>query len=209
MEIQSYPKQTDAIQQLVVGRADATITQDTEAAFRESCPTRAVQDRLHLSRSRRPSASISDKAQSRWRRHWRRRSRPCATTARWPRSRRPGTCRWRARTTRQKFPARHPKRPRRRSDVAKRARGRQTDGIRPPDLLGGADLADLRRRGSADHRAGRRRAGSGQRHRTHRRAAARVFPGTGAVGEPRPTSGSSGRSRRCCSCCSSGTRCRS
>jgi polar amino acid transport system substrate-binding protein len=36
MEIQSYPKQTDAIQQLVVGRADATITQDTEVAFRES-----------------------------------------------------------------------------------------------------------------------------------------------------------------------------
>ncbi len=35
MEIQTYPKQTDAIQQLVVGRADATITQDTEAAFRE------------------------------------------------------------------------------------------------------------------------------------------------------------------------------
>lgn len=34
--IQPYPKQTDAIQQLVVGRADATITQDTEAAFRES-----------------------------------------------------------------------------------------------------------------------------------------------------------------------------
>jgi polar amino acid transport system substrate-binding protein len=36
MTIQPYPKQTDAIQQLVVGRADATITQDTEAAFRES-----------------------------------------------------------------------------------------------------------------------------------------------------------------------------
>jgi polar amino acid transport system substrate-binding protein len=36
MTIQSYPKQTDAIQQLVVGRADATITQDTEAAFRET-----------------------------------------------------------------------------------------------------------------------------------------------------------------------------
>ena len=36
MEIQTYPKQTDAIQQLVVGRADATITQDTEAAFRET-----------------------------------------------------------------------------------------------------------------------------------------------------------------------------
>ena len=35
MEMQSYPKQTDAIQQLIVGRADATITQDTEAAFRE------------------------------------------------------------------------------------------------------------------------------------------------------------------------------
>jgi polar amino acid transport system substrate-binding protein len=35
MTIQTYPKQTDAIQQLVVGRAVATITQDTEAAFRE------------------------------------------------------------------------------------------------------------------------------------------------------------------------------
>lgn len=34
--IQPYPKQTDADQQLVVGRADATITQDTEAAFRET-----------------------------------------------------------------------------------------------------------------------------------------------------------------------------
>jgi polar amino acid transport system substrate-binding protein len=36
LTIQQYPKQTDAIQQLVVGRADATITQDTEAAFRAS-----------------------------------------------------------------------------------------------------------------------------------------------------------------------------
>jgi polar amino acid transport system substrate-binding protein len=36
INIQPYPDQTDAIQQLVVGRADATITQDTEAAFRES-----------------------------------------------------------------------------------------------------------------------------------------------------------------------------
>jgi polar amino acid transport system substrate-binding protein len=35
IEIQTYPKQTDADQQLVVGRADATITQDTEVAFRE------------------------------------------------------------------------------------------------------------------------------------------------------------------------------
>jgi polar amino acid transport system substrate-binding protein len=35
IDIQAYPDQTDAIQQLVVGRADATITQDTEAAFRE------------------------------------------------------------------------------------------------------------------------------------------------------------------------------
>jgi len=35
MTIQTYPRQTDAIQQLIVGRADATITQDTEAAFRE------------------------------------------------------------------------------------------------------------------------------------------------------------------------------
>jgi polar amino acid transport system substrate-binding protein len=35
INIQTYPKQTDADQQLVVGRADATITQDTEAAFRE------------------------------------------------------------------------------------------------------------------------------------------------------------------------------
>jgi polar amino acid transport system substrate-binding protein len=36
INIQPYPDQTDAIQQLVVGRADATITQDTEAAFREN-----------------------------------------------------------------------------------------------------------------------------------------------------------------------------
>jgi polar amino acid transport system substrate-binding protein len=36
IDIQSYPDQTDAIQQLIVGRADATITQDTEAAFREN-----------------------------------------------------------------------------------------------------------------------------------------------------------------------------
>ena len=35
INIQTYPNQTDAIQQLIVGRADATITQDTEAAFRE------------------------------------------------------------------------------------------------------------------------------------------------------------------------------
>lgn len=34
IDIQLYPDQTDAIQQLIVGRADATITQDTEAAFR-------------------------------------------------------------------------------------------------------------------------------------------------------------------------------
>ena len=34
IDIQLYPKQTDAIQQLVVGRAVATITQDTEFAFR-------------------------------------------------------------------------------------------------------------------------------------------------------------------------------
>ena len=33
--IQTYPKQTDADQQVVLGRADATITQDTEMAFRE------------------------------------------------------------------------------------------------------------------------------------------------------------------------------
>ncbi len=36
LNIQTYPKQTDAIQQLIVGRADATITQDTEFAFRET-----------------------------------------------------------------------------------------------------------------------------------------------------------------------------
>ncbi|MBA2518267.1 MAG: ABC transporter substrate-binding protein [Chloroflexia bacterium] len=34
IDIQLYPDQTDAIQQLIVGRAEATITQDTEAAFR-------------------------------------------------------------------------------------------------------------------------------------------------------------------------------
>jgi len=32
--VQTYPKMTDAIQQLVVGRADAVLTQDTEAAYR-------------------------------------------------------------------------------------------------------------------------------------------------------------------------------
>lgn len=34
--IQTYPDQIDADQQLIVGRADATITQDTEVAFRET-----------------------------------------------------------------------------------------------------------------------------------------------------------------------------
>lgn len=34
--IQTYPKMTDAIQQLVVGRADAVVTQDTEAAYRST-----------------------------------------------------------------------------------------------------------------------------------------------------------------------------
>lgn len=35
INIQTYPDQIDADQQLVVGRADATITQDTQLAFRE------------------------------------------------------------------------------------------------------------------------------------------------------------------------------
>jgi polar amino acid transport system substrate-binding protein len=34
--IQTYPKMTDAIQQLVVERADAVVTQDTEAAYRST-----------------------------------------------------------------------------------------------------------------------------------------------------------------------------
>lgn len=34
--IQQYPKQSDAIQQLLVGRAQYVVTQDTEIAFRES-----------------------------------------------------------------------------------------------------------------------------------------------------------------------------
>ena len=34
INIQTYPKASDAVQQLVVGRADAVYTQDTEAAFR-------------------------------------------------------------------------------------------------------------------------------------------------------------------------------
>lgn len=34
IKVQSYPKASDAVQQLVVGRADAVYTQDTEAAFR-------------------------------------------------------------------------------------------------------------------------------------------------------------------------------
>jgi polar amino acid transport system substrate-binding protein len=33
-EVQGYPKATDLIQQLVVGRADAAVTQDTEAGYR-------------------------------------------------------------------------------------------------------------------------------------------------------------------------------
>lgn len=33
--IQQYPKQSDAIQQLLVGRADYVVTQDTEVAYRE------------------------------------------------------------------------------------------------------------------------------------------------------------------------------
>lgn len=35
MNVQTYPKGTDAVQQLIVGRADVTITQDTEFAYRE------------------------------------------------------------------------------------------------------------------------------------------------------------------------------
>ncbi|WP_206446174.1 ABC transporter substrate-binding protein [Agrococcus sp. KRD186] len=34
INIHRYPKQTDAVQQLLVGRADAVVTQDTEAAYR-------------------------------------------------------------------------------------------------------------------------------------------------------------------------------
>jgi polar amino acid transport system substrate-binding protein len=34
--IQTYPKMSDAIQQLVVGRAEAVVTQDTEAAYRST-----------------------------------------------------------------------------------------------------------------------------------------------------------------------------
>lgn len=34
--VQSYPKMSDAVQQLIVGRADAVLTQDTEAAYRQS-----------------------------------------------------------------------------------------------------------------------------------------------------------------------------
>ena len=34
INVQAYPKASDAVQQLVVGRADAVYTQDTEAAFR-------------------------------------------------------------------------------------------------------------------------------------------------------------------------------
>ena len=35
MNIQTYPKQTDAIQQLLVGRVDGVFSQDTEVAYRE------------------------------------------------------------------------------------------------------------------------------------------------------------------------------
>lgn len=34
LNVQGYPKQTDALQQVVVGRADGVMTQDTEAGFR-------------------------------------------------------------------------------------------------------------------------------------------------------------------------------
>ncbi len=36
LRLQTYPKASDAVQQLVVGRADAALTQDTEAAYRMS-----------------------------------------------------------------------------------------------------------------------------------------------------------------------------
>jgi polar amino acid transport system substrate-binding protein len=36
MRLQTYPKASDAVQQVVVGRADAALTQDTEAAYRIS-----------------------------------------------------------------------------------------------------------------------------------------------------------------------------
>jgi polar amino acid transport system substrate-binding protein len=36
MRLQTYPKASDALQQVVVGRADAVLTQDTEAAYRIS-----------------------------------------------------------------------------------------------------------------------------------------------------------------------------
>jgi len=36
MRLQTYPKASDAVQQVVVGRADAALTQDTEAAYRTS-----------------------------------------------------------------------------------------------------------------------------------------------------------------------------
>jgi polar amino acid transport system substrate-binding protein len=36
MRLQTYPKASDAVQQVVVGRADAVLTQDTEAAYRIS-----------------------------------------------------------------------------------------------------------------------------------------------------------------------------
>lgn len=35
LNLQTYPKASDAAQQLIVGRADAVLTQDTEAAYRE------------------------------------------------------------------------------------------------------------------------------------------------------------------------------
>lgn len=35
VQVQTYPKQTDAIQQVLVGRATATLTQDTEAGYRD------------------------------------------------------------------------------------------------------------------------------------------------------------------------------
>ena len=92
MRLQTYPKASDAVQQVVVGRADAALTQDTEAAYRTPRSPAASRSRTAI-----PPATSSAPTTARTRRSSARRSSPhwasCATTARWPRSPRSTSCR--------------------------------------------------------------------------------------------------------------------
>ncbi len=122
MDIQSYPDQTDAIQQLVVGRADATITQDTEAAFRETAqpgqftiaytyPDPQTFGDLLPTRLGAAGGGIGGDGRGYARRRHIGRDR-----------RRPGVCPKKARTSRPRFPARRPRRRQRHSKAALPAR---------------------------------------------------------------------------------------